>query len=297
LEQQLAEYTYRKRALVFNSGYQANSTIIPAITDRNTLLLTDKNAHNSLLFGAMASRGRLLRFHHNDVEDLNRLIHKFGADYEQILIITESVFSMDGDRAPLADICEVADQYDALLYVDDAHAIGILGPDGRGLAVEHDRIDLLIGTFGKAFGASGAFVAGSDTMIDFLINFCAGFIYTTGIPPATVGAISAALELIPEFDSERRKVHELADELRRTVHQLGWETAGSSTQIVPAIIGADDESLRCSQYLAEQGILCSAIRPPTVPENTARLRFTITSDHTKSDLRALNTHLKTYNGV
>jgi 8-amino-7-oxononanoate synthase len=297
VEERLAAFTHRERALVFNSGYQANATIIPVITDRKTLILADKRAHNSLLFGCMASRGRLLRFAHNDTEDLQRLIDKFGDQHDSLLIVSESVFSMDGDRAPLSELCEVAEINDALLYIDDAHAMGILGEEGRGLAAEHDRIDWLIGTFGKAFGASGAFVSAKSTLIDYLINFCAGFIYTTGLPPATLGAISGALDWIPKMDQRREHVAFLTTQLRNALQEMGWETAGSESQIVPAVIGSDRKAVECSQYLSHQGILCSAIRPPTVPEGTARLRFTITADHTERDLEKLITALKTFKGV
>ncbi|MGM0588922.1 MAG: aminotransferase class I/II-fold pyridoxal phosphate-dependent enzyme [Bacteroidota bacterium] len=297
VEQKLADFTHRERALLFNSGYQANSTLIPALCDRHTLLLVDKRAHHSLLFGALASRGRMIRFRHNDVSHLKALLEKRAGSAQRIMIITESVFSMDGDRAPLEEIAEVADNYEVLLYVDDAHAIGILGPEGRGLASQVDRIDLLIGTFGKAFGSSGAFVAGDGVLIDYLVNFCSGFIYTTGMSPAILGAVDAALETIPGMKDERERVSRLADQLREKFQKLNLDSDRSDSQIVPAIVGEDTKALELAGYLEKQGIICSAIRPPTVPEHTARLRFTLTALHEEADLTQLINLLKAYQGV
>jgi 8-amino-7-oxononanoate synthase len=297
VEEKLADFIQRERALLFNSGYQANSTLIPALSDRHTLLLVDKQAHNSLLFGALASRGRMIRFGHNDVAHLQSILEKRAVDVQRIVIITESVFSMDGDRAPLAEIANLADQFGALLYVDDAHAIGILGPQGRGLASQVDRIDLLIGTFGKAFGSSGAFVAADSVLIDYLVNFCSGFIYTTGMPPAILGAVDAALELIPEMDGEREQVARLSARLRKELQELNLDSDRSNSQIVPGIVGKDAHALELAEYLEKHGMVCSAIRPPTVPEHTARLRFTLTALHEDKDISRLTDLLKAYQGV
>ncbi|HBF61582.1 MAG TPA: 8-amino-7-oxononanoate synthase, partial [Methyloceanibacter sp.] len=199
-------------------------------------------------------------------------------------ILTESVFSMDGDVAPISEIAALAREHDAMLVVDDAHATGILGEGGRGLS---DGADLVVGTFSKALGSFGAYVACSETMRDYLVNRCGAFIYSTALPPQVLGAIDAALDLLPSLDAERDRVAALSARFRRDAHGLGFDTGGSSTQIVPVVAGTADAALRLSQSLREAGFWATAIRPPTVPQGTSRVRCVFTAAHRPRDVDRL----------
>lgn len=293
LEAKIAETFKTEAALLFNSGYQANSTIIETITDRHALVLADKLSHNSLLQGSLSSRADLQRFNHNDLEDLEKLLKRAQkGTYSRILIVTETVFSMDGDRTDVRVIAGLAEKYNALLFVDDAHAVGVWGEKGLGLGYEVAGIDILLGTCGKAFGSFGAYVACSKKMRDYLVNFCPGFIYTTALPPAVIGAIDSAIDLIPKLESERKLYHEKISGVLNTLKDLGYNTGPSSTQIIPLIIGPEDECLELAEWLETQGILATAIRPPTVPKNSSRIRITLTLKHTEEHIEYLLTKLK-----
>lgn len=297
LEDKLAKTFDSEAALIFNSGFQANSTIIAALTDRNSLILADKLSHNSLLQGALLSRATFQRFEHNDTGHLETLLERAVAgSYNRTLIITETVFSMDGDRAGLDDIINLADEHHAMLFVDDAHAIGVWGEKGFGLARGKQGIDMTLGTFGKAFGVFGAFVACSKKMRDYLINFCPGFIYTTALPPPVIGALDAAFDLIPEMEQERAVYHQKVKQVRDALEKLGYETGASSTQIIPIIIGEEDETLALSRYLERNGILATAIRPPTVPEESSRIRITLSAKHTGDQIHHFLNMLGQWNG-
>jgi 8-amino-7-oxononanoate synthase len=290
-EEKLARLKGTEAALIFNSGYQANASVLPALLDKGMLggepkVFTDRLIHASLHHGLAAQRQ--IRFRHNDLEHLDSLLKKHAGAKSRPFIITESVFSMDGDRADLAALCDVAHRHGAFLYVDEAHATGVLGPKGMGLSGGVPaRIDLIMGTFSKALGGFGAYVACSAPMRDYLVNRSAGFIYSTALPPGVLGAMDAALDLVPGMDAERARLHGHADTLRRALAEAGISAAGSSTQIVPAVIGSSDAALAASRLLEERGILGIAIRPPTVAEGTSRLRFAMTSAHTDEDIRAL----------
>lgn len=295
LEDRLAQTFHREAALLFNSGFQANSTIIGTLTNRHSLVLTDKLSHNSLLQGSLLSRARLQRFEHNDMSHLEKLlIEARKEDYNRIMIITETVFSMDGDRCDIPAIATLAEKYNALLFVDDAHAVGVWGENGLGLGLDASGIDILLGTFGKAFGSFGAYVACSQKMKDYLINFCPGFIYTTALPPAVVGAIDAALDVIPGINAERNKYHKRISEVRNSLQDIGFDTGASSTQIIPLIIGGEKETVALAQWLEEQGILATAIRPPTVPKNSSRIRITLTARHTEEQIDYLLSRMKEF---
>lgn len=292
LETKLAETFGTEAALLFNSGFQANSTIISTLADRHSLVLADKLSHYSLLQGALASRAEFQRFEHNDLDDLKRLLDEAGKNgYRRILVITETVFSMDGDRSDVQGIAKLANQYGALLFVDDAHAVGVWGDGGRGLGYDIPGVDILLGTCGKALGSFGSYVACSKKMKEYLVNFCPGFIYTTALPPAVVGAIDAALDLLLHMDSERQAYHANIDYLRDKLQQAGFNTGPSGTQIIPAIIGDDAETLRLAEWLEQNGILATAIRPPTVPENSARIRFTLSAGHKRKHIDHLVTKM------
>lgn len=285
LEEKLASVFDREAALVFNSGFQANSTIVSTLTDRHSLILTDRLCHNSLLQGSLLSRATLKRYDHNDINHLKSLLQSgLEESYNKILIITETVFSMDGDRADIAAISKLANEFGALLFVDDAHAVGVWGEQGLGLAKEVEGIDILLGTCGKAFGSFGSYVACSSQMRDYLVNFCPGFIYTTALPPAVIGAIDAALDLIPAMGDERNRLHKNISYMREAIQEIGFKTGPSTTQIIPIIVGDEKECLNLAQWLEEQGILATAIRPPTVPEQSSRIRITLSASHNKEQI-------------
>jgi 8-amino-7-oxononanoate synthase len=204
------------------------------------------------------------------------------------LIVTESVFSMDGDRAPLGALIGLAEEFGAHLYVDEAHATGVLGPQGRGLTTAHPgRVDMVMGTVGKALGGFGAYVAGSRALIAFLVNRCAGFIYSTALPPSVFGALDAALDLVPAMDTERARVQAHAERFRQAARRCNLSTGASDTQIVPLLIGGNAETLATQAQLEQQGLLGIAIRPPTVPEGEARLRLSFSAAHRAEDVARL----------
>lgn len=285
LEQQLAAAYGQEAALLFNCGFQANSTVLAALLDRQSLVLCDRLVHSSLLQGA--TRSRLIRYPHNDLAALEIQLQKAIGHYSRLVIVTETLFSMDGDRSDVDALIALAQRYDAILYLDDAHAIGVLGTNGMGLAAHRAGVDVAIGTFGKAFGAFGAFVACSQKLRDYLINCCPGFIYTTALPPAVIGAIAAALALIPTLDAERQHLAESAELLRQMARSIGFNPGASSSQIVPLLLSSESQALQLSNWLESQGILAIAIRPPTVPANSSRLRLALSSGHTHEQLKYL----------
>lgn len=288
VEDKLAAFLGTEAALLFGTGFQANATLLPALAEllgTDTELLVDRLSHASILNGAFAQGVKAKRFRHNDLNHLEDLL-KEGSGPR--LVVTESVFSMDGDRADLAAIADLADRYGAPIYLDEAHAIGVLGPEGRGLAAEMPgRVAVTMGTLGKAFGGFGAYVAGSRLLIDYLTNRCAGFLYTTAPPPAVLGALDAALDVIPSLDMERMRLASMADAVRMAVQGVGYDTGASSTQIIPVIAGTEQAALGLQQILEMAGFLAVAIRPPTVPAGTARLRLSLSAaldDHTAGQL-------------
>ncbi|WP_199336729.1 8-amino-7-oxononanoate synthase [Oscillatoria sp. FACHB-1407] len=288
LEHQLAIACGYEATLLFSSGFQANSTVLPALLDASALVLCDRLVHNSLIQGILASHARFMRYRHNDLTHLKSLLEKAARQsYSRIMIVSETVFSMDGDRSDVTALVQLAQDYNAILYLDDAHALGVMGKQGMGLAAHQPGIDIVVGTFGKAFGAFGAFVACSQKLRDYLVNYCPGFIYTTALPPAVVGAIAAALELVPTLGAERQHLNHLADHLRQQLSQLNYDPGNSSSQIVPVMVGDEAKTLRLSQWLEQRGMLAIAIRPPTVEPGTARLRVALSSQHTVAQVDAL----------
>ncbi|MBD3881727.1 8-amino-7-oxononanoate synthase [Phormidium tenue FACHB-886] len=286
LEEKLAIACGREAALLFNSGFQANFSILAALLDAQSLVLCDRLVHNSLLQGVLASRAKFVRYAHNDLNQLEAALQK-GQSYSRVVIVTETVFSMDGDRADVEALVQLAQQYNAILYLDDAHAIGVWGQEGMGLAAHRADVDLVVGTFGKAFGAFGAFVTCSAKLRDYLINCCPGFIYTTALPPAVIGAIEAALSLMPTLAADRAHLAHLAEKLRSRLHRLSYETGKSTSQIVPLVLGDEAKTLQLSQWLEAQGILAITIRPPTVAPGTSRIRFALSSQHQLAHLDLL----------
>jgi 8-amino-7-oxononanoate synthase len=293
LEKQLADACGREAALLFSSGFQANSTLLPTVVDASAVVLCDRLIHNSLLQGILASRARFIRYRHNDLDHLRSLLERVSQrTYSRIVIVSETVFSMDGDRCDVDALVQLAQTYNAILYLDDAHALGVMGKEGMGLATTHAGVDLVVGTFGKAFGAFGAFVVCSQKLRDYFVNYCPGLIYTTALPPAVIGAVTAALELLPGLTAERNRLSQYGEKLRLHLQHLGYPTGNSQSQIVPLIVGDEEKTLQLSQWLKDHGILATAIRPPTVESGTARIRFTVSSQHTAAHLDQL---IKTLN--
>lgn len=288
LESKLATTFGTEASILFNSGFQANTSILPAVADRNSLILADKNIHNSLIQGALLSRATFKRFNHNDYNQLeHQLIEAGKASYNRIWIVTETVFSMDGDRNDIDRLIELSNKYDALLYSDDAHALGVLGENGLGLNYGKKGIDISLGTFGKSFGSFGAFAACSKEMKEYLINFAGGFIYSTALPPNVLGAIDAGLELIPTMNQKREMLLQNVDYVRSKIQEIGFDTMNSDSQIIPVLIGNENDTIELSNILKENGLWVSAIRPPTVEKDTSRLRITLSVEHTKDHIEQL----------
>ncbi len=293
VEEKLARWKKTEAALIFNSGYQANSSVLSALLDRDLLgtrplVFTDRLIHASLHHGCKSAGVRQIRFRHNDLGHLERLLEKHQEEKAARFIITESVFSMDGDRVDIVGLVSLAQRFGAFLYLDEAHATGVLGPHGVGLSGDVDGgIDLIMGTFSKAMGSFGAYIACSAKIRDYLVNRCHGFIYSTALPPPVLGAMDAALDLVPSMDDERTRLHDNADRLRAALKEAGIDYANSSTQIVPAVIGDAAAAIEASRRLEDSGILGIAIRPPTVPVGASRIRFAVTAGHTDNDIDLL----------
>lgn len=295
LEQALAEFTGRDRALLFGSGYMANLGVITTLLQAGDCVFEDRLNHASLLDGGLFSGARFQRYGHLDLAQLEtRLKGAEGA--RRRLIVTDGVFSMDGDEAPLPELSTLASRYEAVLMVDDAHGFGYLGPEGKGLVgkcqdqghpLDQDNCQVLVGTLGKAFGTAGAFVAGSEALIDSLIQFCRPYIYTTALPPMLAEATQASLRLLRTEHWRREWLQEMIRDFRSRCEALGFELVASATPIQAMIFGSSERAMAASAFLAEQGIQVSAIRPPTVPPNTARLRLTFSAGHSREQFQQL----------
>ncbi len=287
VEQKLADLKGTESALLLSSGFQANVSILPALTDRHSLILSDRLNHRSLVEGALLSRCQVVRFRHNDLDHLRQLLEENQEkNHSRTLIVTESVFSVDGDRSDIDALVELAEEFQALLIIDEAHATGVLGTRGMGLTCGKN-VDLTIGTSGKALGSFGSYITCSKAMRDYFINCCAGFIYTTALPPSVVGAIDAALDIIPAMEVERQELQRGAEFVRTSLQELGWNTGNSSTQIIPVIVREEKGTLELSKWLEEQGILAVGIRPPTVEKGQARIRLALSASHTQEHLEKL----------
>jgi 8-amino-7-oxononanoate synthase len=289
IEAKVARLKQKPAGLIMASGFQANAAVLQALFDRTVLgaeplVFADRLNHASMHFGCKAAGVRQQRYRHGDADHLAELLTQFQGDSRPKFILTESVFSMDGDVAPVPEIARLARAHDATLIVDDAHATGILGEGGGGLS---DGAEIVIGTFSKALGSFGAYVACSDLLRDYIVNRCSGFIYSTALPPPVLGAIDAGLDLVPDMDTERSHVAGLAAGFRATAKERGYDTGASATQIVPLIVGTADAALSLSAALREAGLWATAIRPPTVPQGTARVRLAFTAAHDEADIGRL----------
>ena len=289
LEEGLSKLYDPGRVLVFNSGYHANIGILPALAKKGDLILADKLCHASLIDGMRLSRAKVIRYPHLDYARLEALLAQHRKAYDQVFIVTESIFSMDGDTANLGRLARLKENFQAILYVDEAHAVGLRGPQGLGLAEEQgvmDAVDLLVGTFGKAWAGQGAFVVCSQVLREYLLNTSRSFIFTTGLPPVSLSWLLFVLEKIPKMVRERQYIQHLADSLRKGLLKEGLETRGSS-HIVPVMIGAADLAVQVADTLRRQGFWVTAVRPPTVPAGTARLRLSLTAAMQEEDLAPL----------
>jgi len=286
LEDRIARFKGTEAALVFNSGYAANTGIIPAIAGLGDIILSDSLNHASIIDGCRLSRAEVKVYRHKDVGQVETLL-KNSLNAKRKLIVTDGVFSMDGDIAPILDIVFLSEKYGAILMVDDAHGVGVLGKTGTG-TVEHaggsGRVHIQMGTLGKALGSCGAYAAGSRDLINFLINRARSFIYSTALPPSVCAASIAAIDIV-EQDLERRdRLWRNRSQFINGLRSIGINTGNSETPIIPIIIGDSGRALKVAQRLFEYGIYASAIRTPTVPADAARIRTTVTAAHTDDDI-------------
>lgn len=289
LEKRLAVFKGTEAALLFNNGYSANVGIISALVGRGDTIYSDRLNHASIIDGALLSRARLLRYPHNDMDALRRLLTDNRGGGRQ-LIVTDGVFSMDGDLAPLRELAALKNEFDALLMVDDAHGTAVLGEHGRGsveLCGVSSEVDVQMGTLGKGVGSFGAYVAGSAELIDYLRNSARSFIFSTSLPPAVLAASLAAIELVssPEGVALRERLATNAGVFSRALAAAGFDTFGSTTQIVPVMVGEAQKTMEFSTRLLDQGLFVQGIRPPTVPAGSCRLRCTVMATHEEGDLR------------
>ncbi len=292
LEQALADYYGYDKALIFNSGYQANLGILSSLFGQEDVIYSDAFNHASIIDGARLSYADVKIFPHNDMEALEALLAETRSQYRHGVIVTEALFSMDGDYAQLSKIAALAKQYDLLLMVDEAHSTGVIGDGGRGLSALHSVVpDIYMGTMGKAFGSFGAFVLGRVSMIDLLINKARSFVFTTALPPPVIEASGAALKIIGNTDGEQRrsKLVRLVKHFVSGLHELYPERHydNHSSHIIPLIFGEDKKTMSATTMLLEHGYYVQGIRPPTVPEHTSRLRFSLNAEHTEQDINNL----------
>ncbi|HEX4917376.1 MAG TPA: 8-amino-7-oxononanoate synthase [Limnobacter sp.] len=302
LEAEVAEFKRSEAAMVFGSGYQANATGLAALLDKTLwqgeqpLVFADRLNHASLHHACQLAGVRQIRFQHNDMNHLADCLRKHADKRQPKIIVSETVFGMEGDLLPVEQLAELALQYGAVVYLDEAHATGVWGPQGRGLgALEHPAIAALkalghwviMGTFSKAVGVSGAYLACSHTLKHYLVNRCTGFVYSTAPSPFVVGAVRKSLALIPAMDSQRKALHNAAQHVRQQLHTMGLNTGQSTTHIVPVVVGHAADSLALKSHLQQRGITGSAVRPPTVPPNTARLRLALNTGHDEQALQLL----------
>ena len=296
LEQQLATMFGTESALIFNSGYHANTGILPAICNTHTLILADKLVHASLIDGIKLSSAKCIRYRHNDISQLQRLIAENHNAYEQIIIVTESIFSMDGDEADLPALIQLKKSYsNILLYIDEAHAFGVRGKKGLGCAEEQEcinDIDILVGTFGKAIASAGAYIVCRQLIREYLINKMRTFIFTTALPPINIQWTSWVLERLPALQHKRTHLLQISEKLKEALTTKGYNCP-SVSHIVPMIVGASEDTILKAEELQRKGFYALPVRPPTVPEGTSRIRFSLTADITEHEIDQL---IKLING-
>lgn len=290
LEAKIAALKGTESALVFNSGFQANVGLIPTLVGEGDALFSDSLNHASIIDGCRLSRAKVLIYPHCDLSSLKDELEKASPSGRK-LIVTETLFSMDGDEAPLAEIVDLAERYGAMIMVDEAHATGVFGPNGAGVVAKLGltaRISVQMGTLGKAVGSFGAYVAGSRALCELLINRCRSFIFTTSLPPPVLAAAIAAIDLLYKEPQRRLALWHNCRAMKDGLKNLGFPMGQSQSQILPLIIGAAEKCMLFSEHLLQKGIFVQGVRPPTVPEGTSRLRITLMATHTHDHLhRAL----------
>ncbi len=290
VEDRLAAFKGTEAAVIFSTGYMANLGAISALVGSGDTVFCDRLNHASIYDGIKLSGANLARFPHRDLNRLEDLLQKAGSGRR--LVVTDSVFSVDGDVAPLQEIVDLKDRYGAWLMVDEAHATGVLGTHGAGLSAAlglTPRVEVHMGTFSKALGSLGGFVAGNRRLIEYLHNRARSFIYSTAMPPPVLGAIAAALDIVAGEPERRRYLLSEAESFRQTLSQAGFDTLGSETQIIPVLVGENARTLRVAARLRERGLMAVALRPPTVPPGRSRVRFSLSAAHSPEDLAAART--------
>ena len=287
LEEKLAKFKHVEAVLVFQSGFTANAGAIPGIVDKGDVIISDELNHASIIDGCRLSKADVVRYKHSDMEDLERVINEVKDNYNIKLIITDGVFSMDGDIAKLPEIVELAEKYGCLTYVDDAHSSGVLGKSGQGSAHHFglsDRVDVQIGTLSKAIGVVGGYVAGRRNLIDWLNHRGRPFLFSTAAPPAVAAACIEAVNILSESTELTDRMWDNANHFKKKLNELGFNTGKSETPITPVITGDDRKAVELSKRLFEEGVFAQAIVYPTVPKGGARVRTIVTAAHTKADL-------------
>ena len=289
LEDDLADIYDKEAALVFNSGYHANIGILPALAGKHDLIVADKLVHASIIDGLRLSDAQMLRYRHLDYDHLRNLLLHHREEYENVFIVTESIFSMDGDVADLQQLCEIKKEFDAFLYVDEAHAIGVRGTNGLGCCEEQactEEIDFIVGTCGKAFASMGAFVVCEQMFREYLINTQRSLIFTTALPPVNVAWTRFILNRMPDFYDLRLKLAKVSERLKSVLNEKGFETRGNS-HIVPMVCGSNENSIEMANLLQENGFFALPVRYPTVPKNEARIRFSLNASIPMEDYECL----------
>jgi 8-amino-7-oxononanoate synthase len=285
LEERIAEWKGAERALVFGSGYHANLGVIQALVGRGDVVLSDELNHASLIDGCRLSRAEVRVYPHKDLDRLADELSRARA--RRVLIVTDSIFSMDGDRAPLVEICELAERHGAAVMVDEAHATGLLGARGSGLVEAlglRGRVLVEMGTLSKALGSYGAYVAGSASLVELLVNRARTFIFTTGLPPAAVGAANEAVAIVRREPERRERAWRNARAIHAAIGAAGVEMPALESPILPVVLGEEDRTMSACERLLERGVFVQGIRPPTVPTGTSRLRITVMATHTQDQI-------------
>jgi 8-amino-7-oxononanoate synthase len=286
LESKIAELKGTEAALVFNSGFQTNTGVIPVLVGEGDVILSDALNHASIIDGCRLARAKIVVYGHCDLDELERGLRNSPPNRRK-LIVTESLFSMDGDEAPLADIVSLAEKHDAIVMVDEAHATGVYEPNGAGIVAKlglAERVLVQMGTLGKALGGFGAYIAGSRALRDLLINRCRSFIFTTSLPPAVMAMAIAAIDLIEQEPQRRQALRNNCQLLRNGLESLGFSLGASRSQILPLLIGDATHCMKLSEDLLQRGVFAQGIRPPTVPPGTSRLRITLMATHTREHI-------------
>ncbi len=292
LEQQLATAFGTEAALVFNSGYHANTGILPAVSNARTLILADKLVHASLIDGIRLSAAKSIRYRHNQYDQLERLLEANHTEYERIIIVTESIFSMDGDEADLRELVRLKRKYaNVWLYVDEAHAFGVRGEKGLGCAEEQgciSDIDFLVGTFGKALASAGAYIVCRKVIREYLVNKMRTFIFTTALPPVIIQWTSFVFTRLPDFRQKRKNLQWVSSKLKEALEHQGY-SCPSSSHIVPMITGESSIAIQKAEELQRKGFYALPVRPPTVPEGTSRIRFSLTAEISEEEISIMTT--------